>query len=152
MNTRQIADAGVALVKSKLLRLGIHASVATDHWTELWVDEQRLGGRSVVRVTTNERPKPGGGKGALAVDWWVKDDIAANAVAFVDLSTESVWLMTTAEVAALAQQRSRGRLHFNMYIDRNVESRTGLANRVEDFRSYLIEARATDVLTKRTVR
>jgi hypothetical protein len=145
MNTRQIADAGVALVKGKLSRLGFQASVAADHGTEVWVDDRTSGLRAVVKVATNEKPKPGGGKGALAVDWWIREDVPADWIAFVDLSTECAWLMRKSELSELAQQRSGGRLHFYMYLDRNVETRTGLLNRVADFERYLLEARASAI-------
>jgi hypothetical protein len=141
MNTRQIAFSGVALVKSKLMRLGIEASIAPDNNTELWADEQQSRRRIVIKVTTNQKPKPGGGKGALALDWWVKENVQATHVAFVDLSTENVWLLTTEELTELAQQRSGGRRHFYMYIAPNIESRTGKANHITDFDRFLIERR-----------
>lgn len=95
-----------------------------------------------IKVATNARPKPGGGKGGPALDWWVKEDCPADLVAFADLSSGTAWLMTMPEVAATAQQHSGGRYHLYMYVDPASESLTGLPNRVVDFERYLIERRA----------
>ncbi|MFZ1557682.1 MAG: hypothetical protein WAT38_16020, partial [Nitrospira sp.] len=76
-----------------------------------------------IQVKTNLKPKPGGGKGKLALDWWVPERNPAAFVALADLSTEKVWLFTPGELDAHAQQRSNGRLHIYMYTDPTVHSR-----------------------------
>src|SRR3954470_22858862 len=68
-----------------------------------------------MQVKANLSPKPGGGKGARALDWWVGEDCPAELFAFVDLSTQRVWVLWKHELLSNAQQRSSGRLHLYMY-------------------------------------
>jgi hypothetical protein len=92
-----------------------------------------------IQVKTNLKPKPGGGKGKLALDWWVPDTTPAELVALTDLSTEKVWLFTLEELRFHAQQRSSGRLHIYMYTDPTVRSRntTNLVH-VREFEQFLL--------------
>src|SRR5678815_5887656 len=87
MNTRQIADAGTVLVQNKLQKLGLAAVRSPDRRPELVVGRPDSDRRSIVKVSTNARPKPGGGKGRLALDWWVQENVMASAVALADPST-----------------------------------------------------------------
>jgi hypothetical protein len=80
-------------------------------------------GRSfTIQVKTNLAPKPGGGRGAPAIDWWVSEDCPAEIYAFADVSTRRVWLFTKQELLSAAQQRSNGRLHLYMYTNPDEES------------------------------
>jgi hypothetical protein len=99
-------------------------------------------GRSfTIQVMTNLTPKPGGGKGAPGIDWWVSEDCPAELYAFVDLSTRRVWLLNQEELASSAQQRSSGRLHLYMYT--NAESKSLAYARYGDvrFSEFLFENR-----------
>jgi hypothetical protein len=62
-------------------------------------------------------PRPAGGKGAPAIDWWVGDDCPAEIYALADISTRRVWLFTKDEFRSRAQQNSGGRHHLYMYTD-----------------------------------
>src|SRR5678815_2269868 len=91
-------------------------------------------------------PEPGGGKGRLALDWWVQENVMARAVALADLSTGTAWLMTPSEIREAAQQHSGGRSHLYMYIEPDAPTLTGLPNRTMDFDRFLLERRATFLL------
>jgi hypothetical protein len=41
---------------------------------------------STIQVKANLKPKPGGGKGKEALDWWLSENSLAEFVALVDLS------------------------------------------------------------------
>lgn len=61
---------------------------------------------ATIQVKTNLKPKPGGGKGKAAIDWWLSENSPAELVAFVNLERQSIWVMSNAEVQANAQQHS----------------------------------------------
>ena len=85
----------------------------------------------------------GGGRGALALDWWVSEASPADLVALVDLDTESVWLFSHAELDALAQQRSSGRLHLYFYLDAQVRTRKANGH-ASDFERYRLQHRVAE--------
>jgi hypothetical protein len=118
LTTQQIGRLGELLVQYELLRCGIDSSpMTTDAGVDL-VAYSGVKGRSItLQVKTNLAPKPGGGRGALACDWWVSEDCPAELYAFADLSTRRIWILTKHELASAAQQRSSGRLHLYMYTD-----------------------------------
>ena len=91
---------------------------------------------STVQVKTCEAPKPGGGKGKLALDWWLAADCPADMVAFVDLSTDSVWLFEMRELGDVAQQQSSGRYHFYMHVDATAVPRGSRPARLADFEKH----------------
>jgi len=98
-----------------LLLAGVEsAPLTTDYGVDLVAFSPRNQKAVSIQVKTNHHPKHGGGKGKLALDWWVPDDSPADTVAFVDLSSSTVWLMKMLEVAKFAQQHSGGRYHFFM--------------------------------------
>ena len=105
-----------------------------------------------VQVTTNRRAKPGGGKGKQSLEWWVSEVSPAHYVAFVDLSSERIWLLSKAEVGSLAQQTSRRGHHFFMYVDPTVKpSKAGRLVYYYEFEKYLLQNRAHEVFDlKRT--
>jgi hypothetical protein len=103
--------------------------------------------RSVtIQVKTNLAPKPGGGKGAPGIDWWVGEDCPAELYAFVDLSTRRIWLFTKNELAMMAQQRSNGRLHFYMYTSSALGSLAYRRHGEERFVDYLFENRVSTLI------
>lgn len=94
---------------------------------------------ALIEVRTNFRPKPGGGKGAMALDWYVSDVSEAGWIAFVDLTSERVWLLTKNEVVQLAQQHASGRYHFYMYVDSAYDAES--ANHMKHFEAWLFDNR-----------
>lgn len=95
-----------------------------------------------IQVKTNLKPKPGGGKGKLALDWWVPDNSPAALFALVDVSEKRVWIFTREEMKVKAQQQPEGRLHFYIHTDQNVKRRKDApAASLQDFEEYLLERR-----------
>jgi hypothetical protein len=59
-----------------------------------------------ILVKTNWKPKPAGGNGPPALAWSVPLDFSADLVAFADLESGRIWLITREELPATAQQHS----------------------------------------------
>ena len=122
MKTTQIGKCGELLVQYRMLMRGVEsAHLTTDAGIDLVAYSSKMKEPVTVQVKTNLRAKPGGGKGKLALDWWVPEDSPAQCVALVDLSSEQIWLLRQKEVADLAPQRSRGRYHLNYALRRGPE-------------------------------
>jgi hypothetical protein len=137
MSTLRIGRCGELLVQYQLLRLGIEsAPMTTDSGIDLVAFHGSSKRVSTIQVKACEAPKPGGGKGKLALDWWVAADCPADSVAFVDLSTDSVWLFEMSEMAGVAQQKSSGRYHFYMYVDATAVPRGTKPARLADFEKH----------------
>src|SRR5271169_5858796 len=106
LTTQQIGRLGELLVQYELLRYGIEsAPMTTDAGVDLVAYSGIPGvqGRSfTIQVKTNLAPKPGGGKGAPAIDWWVGEDCPAEIYAFADVSTRRIWLFTKQELVSAA--------------------------------------------------
>ena len=146
MNSQQIGRAGELLVQFLLLREGVESSpLTTDAGIDLVAFAPRLGGAVTIQVKTNERPKPGGGRGKLALDWWLSDTSPADYIACVDLSVARVWLFSRREFQAAAQQHSSGRYHLYMWCDPSVRSRRGRRIRVEQFEDAICPARMREL-------
>lgn len=137
----QIGKCGELLVQYQLLLSGIEsAHLTTDTGIDLIAYSKQKNEPITIQVKANFAPKPGGGKGKLALDWWVPETSPADLQAFVDLSTNRVWLFETQQLATLAQQNSNGKLHLYMYIDPAVKARdTGKSKFVFEFEKYLLE-------------
>ena len=139
LTTAQIGKCGEILVQYELLRLGIEsAQMTTDTGIDLvaYLPEEK---RAItVQVRTIFAPEPGGGKGKLALDWWVRKNSPADMVALVDLQSESIWLLSHEELVKVAQQQNTARLHFYFYADEGV-GKIGSARREYD-RFLLAEA------------
>jgi hypothetical protein len=145
MTKQQIGKSGELLVQYKLLLHGIESSpLTTDSGIDLVAFSHRNKKAVTIQVKSNE-PKPDGGKGKLALDWWVADDSPADAVAFVDLSTNSVWLFRALEVAKHAQQHSGGRYHFFMYVDPTTSPRKKRPSMLSEFEAFRFETRVDDL-------
>lgn len=145
--TRQIGKLGELLVQYALLKFGIEsAQLTTDSGVDLVA--YLSGGKKAltIQVKTNLKPKPGGGRGKPALDWWVPDDSPAELFAFVDTSQNQVWLFTKKEIKQMAQQHSSGKYHFYMYT--NLESRPRSqkkATHIHEFEKYRLENRITEL-------
>ena len=145
ITTAQIGRCGELLVQYRLLMHCIEsAPLTTDGGIDL-VAYPPGGGRAVtIQVKTNLRAKPGGGKGALALDWWAPQQSPADLFALVDLQSDQIWLFWKSELARFAQQKPKGRLHFYMYTDNDVRPR-GAGKHIGEFESFKIEARIAEV-------
>lgn len=116
LSTQQIGKLGELLVQYRFLSFGIEsASLTTDSGIDLVAYANSRNTAFTIQVKTNLKPKPGGGKGKAALDWWVPENSPAELFALVDVSTNTVWIFTRSQIAAHAQQRSSGRFHLYMY-------------------------------------
>lgn len=141
LSTAQIGKCGELLVQLRLLRLGIESSaMATDTGIDLVAYSPATRRSLTIQVKTNLRAKPGGGKGALALDWWMPAESPAELFALVELETDRIWLFSHEEVSRFAQQKPEGRLHFYLYTDDQVVPR-GPGKHIREFADYLIEKR-----------
>jgi len=136
-----IGVSGKLLVNSMLLREGVQCQLGKDGF-DLIVNLTRPKRQWTILVTTNLRPKKAGGKGKMALDWWVAVDNPADYVACVDLSTLRTWIFSRAEYEKLSQQKAGGKYHLYMYTNKAVALR-GKKNMKFDyeFESYRLENR-----------
>lgn len=142
LTTQQIGRLGELLVQYELLRHGIDsAPMTTDTGIDLVAYSPDKKSSFTIQVKTNLAPKPGGGKGAPSIDWWVSEDCPAEWIAFADVSTRRVWMLTRRELAARAQQRSNGQLHLYMYTDPNSSARAYQRHGDVRFSEYLFANR-----------
>ena len=144
----QIGRAGELLIQVRLLLLGIDsAAMSTDAGIDLVAYAPTTRRAITIQVKTNLRPKPGGGKGKLALDWWVPESSPAELQALVDLSESRVWLFSTIELASVAQQTSSGRHHLYMVTDPTyVPRKAPKPARVAEFSRFALELRAPELL------
>ena len=138
-NAHEVRERGVELVAEELRARGVR-SVLRSPVPGIHLTAKATTGHEInVVVRTNLKPKPGGGKGKLALDWWIPDDIPTDVVALVDLSTRRIWMLRIGEVPELAQQYSNGRYHLYMYVDHTAALRVG--NYDTDFERHLLANR-----------
>ena len=143
LTTQQIGKLGELLVQYRLLSIGVEsAHLTTDAGIDLVAYSPSRKEAITIQVKTNLRPKPGGGKGKLALDWWVPDKSPAELFALVDVSENRIWVFTRDEMKAKAQQQPEGRLHFFIHTDQNVKRRKdALATTLQEFEEFLLENR-----------
>lgn len=148
LTTAQIGRAGELLVQQQLLLYGIEsAPLTTDTGVDLVAFSSERRDAVTIQVKANLKPKPGGGKGKPAIDWWLPDDSPADIFAFVDLSTNRVWLVTKEEVEQLSQQHSNGRYHLYMVTDPTASPRTdGKPAHDYEFQKYLLQNRVHNLI------
>jgi hypothetical protein len=144
LTTLQIGKAGELLVQLRLLQLGVDSShMTTDAGIDLVAYYPKSKRATTIQVKTNDRPKPSGGKGKLALDWWLPEASPAELIALVDLSELKVWLFTYSEIVESAQQRSGGNLHLYMYTDPSKSPRKDKRPVLErEFSQYLLANRS----------
>ncbi len=136
-NSRQIGRAGELYLQFLLLRAGVESSeLTTDEGVDLVAFSPRRRRAYTIQVKTNLAPKPAGGQGKPALDWWVPDDCPADFVACVDLSGPRAWLFRFREFARVAQQHSSGRYHLYMWCQPDVTPRSDRRSLLEQFTSY----------------
>ncbi len=146
MKTAQIGRCGEMLTQYNLLLRGVEsAPMTTDSGVDLVAYSPVNGHAVTIQVKTNLKPKSGGGKGKAALDWWLSAESPAQYVALVNLATEQIWLLSHADMLELAQQKSKNKVHFYMYIDSAVKTKTGRLAHCCDFEKYLLEKRIAEV-------
>lgn len=145
--TAQIGRCGELLVQYRLLKHGIDsAPMTTDAGIDLVAYAPISHKAMTIQVKANLRPKPGGGRGQMALGWRVDENCPANLVAFVDLALDQVWLLSQAELAEHAQQQSNGRRQFYFYT--GTDARPRKTNRLSaDFEHFKLERRVGDFFT-----
>ena len=146
LSTAQIGKCGETLVQYWLLKFGVEsAPMTTDNGIDL-VAYAPITQRAVtIQVKANEKAKRAGGKGALALDWWLREDSPAEIIALVDLETDQIWLFTHLELEGLAQQHSNGKMHFYFYIDETYHPKNSNSH-MRNFGEYEIRKRAGKLL------
>ena len=107
LGTQAIGAAGELLVQYQLLRQGIDsARLTTDSGIDLVMYVPGHRSAATIQVKTNLGPKPAGGKGKLLLSWPFPDDLRAQWLACVDMSTDSAWLFPTERARASLHSRS----------------------------------------------
>jgi len=147
LTTQQIGKCGELLVQYHLLQNGIEsAPMTTDSGIDLVAYSTKGNKALTIQVKTNQKPKPGGGKGKLAIDWWIPQKSDAQLFAFVDLSTQKIWLVKHTEMDSLAQQKPTGRYHFFMIVDPEAKDRKDKKKfRMYEFEKYKLENRLKSI-------
>jgi hypothetical protein len=122
LGTQAIGAAGELLVQYELLKQGIDsARLTTDSGIDLVMYVPGHQSAATVQVKTNLGPKPAGGKGKLLLSWPFPDDIKAQWLACVDMSTDRGWLFTTERAREVAQQKhANGTRLLYFYTDESV--------------------------------
>ena len=140
LTNAQIGKSGELLVQYKLLKYGIESSqLTTDTGIDLVAFSSKKEKAFTIQVKTNLNPKPGGGSGKLALDWWLRDNSPADIVALVDLSTDRIWMFLDKEFSKNAQQHSKNKYHLYMYVDQSAKSIKHKKYLDAHFVNYLIE-------------
>ncbi len=136
MSASRIAEAGVLLLRYELLRLGVEsASLASASH----VVAQRKGRPVIVAVHVVES---GSRKGRLC-EWTLDHEIKADLAAFVDLTSEQIWLLLPYEVGELSKVQSDGMRRLSTYPDPTLDpEKTGHFVFSSDFDQYSLEKRA----------
>ncbi|HEX5235758.1 MAG TPA: hypothetical protein VFW25_10565 [Silvibacterium sp.] len=144
LTTQQIGRLGELLVQYDLLRHGMDsAPMTTDAGIDLVAYSPDKQASFTIQVKANLAPKPGGGKGSPAIDWWVDEDCPAEWIAFVDVSTRRIWMLTREELTSAAQQRSNGKLHLYMYTDPDSGTLAYRRHGASRFSEFLFENRTS---------
>jgi hypothetical protein len=147
LSTAQIGRCGELLVQYELLMLGVEsAALSTDAGIDLVAYSPNAAAAQTIQVKANQKSKPSGGRGKAALDWWIPEDNPAQLIALVDLSSKRIWTFLKAELAALAQQKSSGRLHLYMYTDPSHQpKKVGRLAHSHEFDKYKLENRASSL-------
>lgn len=144
LTTAQIGRLGELVVQTKLLELGIDsAPTTTDSGIDLLALTPR--GALAIQIKTCLKPKPSGGKGRLANDWYVEvaDDSQVDVFAFVRYDTQEVWMVRPIELEEIAQQRVGRKYHFYMYVE---PSRRAVNRHFASEFDYLLIGSRSDIL------
>lgn len=136
-----IGMSGKYLVVSLLQREGFTCELGGDGY-DILVPLQRPIRNWKILTTANLRPKKAGGKGKMALDWWVPTSTEADHIACVDLDTLRVWLFRRSEFEKLSQQKAGGKYHLYMYTNKAVALRGKKTMKFDyEFEPYRLENR-----------
>ena len=143
----QIGKCGELLVQYLLLLRGVEsAPMSTDTGVDLVAYSPKLARPTTIQIKANLKAKPGGGKGKLALDWWVGENTPVEYIALVDLSSQHVWILSKDELGTLSQQKSNGRFHLYMYTDPTARpKKAGRLAHLHEFERYKLENRAHEI-------
>ena len=76
-----------------------------------------------IQVKTCLKPKPAGGAGPLAIDWYVPIKCSADYIALVHYQDKLIWLMTLGDLKKYHKkswfQKNKSNYHPGMYIEKN---------------------------------
>jgi hypothetical protein len=147
LKTAQIGRCGELLVQYLLLLGGVEsAPMSTDSGVDLVAYAPKMSGPTTIQVKANLQPKASGGKGKSALDWWIPDEMPAQLVALVDLSTQRLWMFKSEDIPSLAQQHPKGRYHLHMYTDPTTRpKKLNRLSHVYEFEKYLLGNRAREL-------
>lgn len=144
MNNHQIGRGGELLVQYKLILMGIDSSLMkTGSGIDLVAYSKRSRKAYTILIKTNESPSQSNNQGKFSLGWWIPEDCPADLVAFVDLSSNSVWLFSSGEVPRYSQERYRGRMRFSFYVDPVGRSKSERSAHKTDFNQFILERRAS---------
>ncbi len=138
---QKIGRAGELLTQYKLLKYGIDSSLmTTDNGIDLVAFPPSRNTPMTIQVKTNLKPKPGGGKGKLALEWRMKRHPEVDFFALVNMEADEVWLFSYDEMVEYSQQKPNENLmQFYMYDDPTTKIRTGKMGLKYQFQGHLIE-------------
>jgi len=122
--------------------VSVHLTTDTGNYLDTYSD--KAGKSLTVKVKSTLKPVPAGGNGQLQVHWWVPEDCPADLVAFVDLSTDRIWVMTMPEVAEVRQQLSARGYHVTMYV-KYIPKKTAKKRPVSEYERFLLENRFDEI-------
>lgn len=138
LQTAQIGASGVLLIQYRLLKYGIESALmTTDAGIDLVVYSPRRNKAVTMQVKTCLKPKPAGGKGKPALDWWLPKTSPSELVGLVNLEADEAWILRHNEFLNRAQQKPGNRLHLYFYIDPSYRTRPGC--NAADFEKFKIE-------------
>ncbi len=136
-----IGVSGKLFVNAMLLRQNIPCVLGSNGY-DLVVNLVKPRREYSILVTTNLKPKKAGGKGKMALDWWVPVNNPADFVACVDLSGLRIWLFKKAEFTKFSQQKTSGKYHLYMYTNKEVALRGKKTMKLDyEFEAYKLENR-----------
>lgn len=147
LTTAQIGRCGELLLQYALLAYGVEsAPMSTDSGIDLVAYSPKSGLPQTIQVKTNLKPKPSGGKGKPALDWWLPHDSPAQLIALADLSVPRIWLFKTAEIPKFAQQKNDAKFHIYMHTAPSYKPQmAGKLAHVRDFGGFLLENRMAEL-------
>ena len=119
--------------------------MTTDSGIDLVIYAPTPAAALTVQVKTCLRPKPAGGKGKLALDWFLPINCPAQLICLTNLESDQAWLFSSEEFAIHAQQETQDRRHLYFYTDCDYKPRIGRHER--DFERFRIERRAGELAT-----
>ena len=126
LTTLQIGKLGELEVQKRFLELGYDSSHLT---TDTGVDLVVLIKNKFLsfQVKTILVAAKAGGKGSLAIDWYVPTKNTANYLAFVYYEKKQVWIFNLKDLEKFYKkgqcQKANGKYHLSMYLEENKKSK-----------------------------